>query len=150
MAERRFRRSSGDISFDDDIILDVAEKLGYSPKKISNVFAAVFMNIRKHIKDPEIHGIYMPNMGHFSFKVEYARYDVAAYDVYKKRFKLSSVKRNRMETLRKQVENFDKIYAIKSQGVRAQSIHKFESCLHKYYIRKNFTLEQLEEFVNSY
>lgn len=150
MSERKFRRSPGDIAFDDDIILDVAEELGFTPKQISNVFSSVFLTVKKSIKNPEVHGFYVPFLGFMSFKVEYARRTLEAYDRFKNNGPVSSVKRERMETLREQVSNFDQIFDIKSQGIRPNCMHKYKSAIHAGTIRKNYTLEELEELVNSY
>jgi hypothetical protein len=150
MAERKFRRSPGDIAFDDDIILDVAEELGYTPKQISHIYASVFLTIRKYIKNPNTHGFYVPFLGFMSFKVDYARRKVEAYDKFRANHPVSSTMREKMETLREQVENFDKIYAVRSQGIKPNCHHKYPSVIHAWNIRKNYTLEELEELVNSH
>jgi hypothetical protein len=150
MASRKFRRSQGDIAFDDDIILDVAEELGFTTQQISHVFAAIFKDIRKIIKNPEVHGFYLPHLGYMNFKSEYARKELERFDNQKKLYPVSSLKRERMNTLRTQVENFDKFYKEKvSPDMSVKCPHKYKSIIQCSYIRHNHTLEELEELHNS-
>jgi hypothetical protein len=150
MASRKFRRSQGDIAFDDDIILDVAEELGFTVQQVSHVFASIFKDIRKMIQNPELHGFYLPHLGYMNFKSEYARKELERFDNQKKIYPVSSLKRERMEALRQQVANFDKFFNEKaSPDLSIKCPHKYKSVLHCTYIRHNHTLEELEEIHNS-
>lgn len=150
MGERKFRKSIGSIAFDDDIILAVSEKSGFTPKQVSNVFGAVFIDIKKQAKDPTTHAIRIPHVGNLLFKSEYARNILIRFDKYKAENPVSSRKKERMAVLKKQLANFDKRYEEKCAGEVCKSPHKYKSIMNLFSYRKYMTNEEFEQHINKH
>lgn len=150
MAVRKFNKSYGSIAFDDDIILAVSEKTGFTPQQVSHVFGAVFIDIKKKAKNPETHSIRLPHIGVFLFKSEYARHRLRAFDKYASENPVSNKKKERMRILRKQIENFDRRFEEKTKGVPTASPHKYKGLLNRFMFRKYMKLEEFENTINQH
>lgn len=149
MPPRKRTKSWGDIAFDDDIILNVAEKTGFSEKQVQVVFHFIFFFIKKDIKNPDRHTLRLPHLGLLYIKVEYARHKI---ERIKKREEnggtITRATKDRMERLQYQIDLFDEYYKKYTPEKSKFSVHKYRSTISAYAFTKGMSKAEIEELQN--
>ncbi len=151
MARQKFNRSWGDIAFDDDIILNVAEKTGFTAKQVQIIFNFIFGFIKQDIKNPDRHLLYLPFLGTLYFKVEQARNRLNDYKKLEEKGRIfSRAAKERIKRTTRQVEIFDDFYAMHTKEKKKFSVHKTRRIISNYYYTKMGTPEEVEEAQNGF
>jgi hypothetical protein len=151
MAQRVFRKSEGDIAFDDDIILNVAEKYGFDVKHVALVFGFLFPYIKRETRKPTVLSFRVPNMGYMTFKVERARHIYAAMKKYSETNPVTKAYKTKVLNLGEQIENFYSRF----RKIRDENPDKYILCRTRFNniltlpsYRRGMTLEEYEGYIN--
>lgn len=146
----KFKKSGGDIAYDDDIMAILVEKYGYDEDTVKWAYEFLLKYFVKATKDEDRFSILLPNLGSFIFKAEAARNYVKGQAVLESRgYPMRETAKDRVERFKRKLKVFDKFYEENSKGKSIFTCHKYPSKLHSYYVRRGRTLEELEEYQNT-
>lgn len=137
----------GDIVFSEDIIRNVAAKLGVPERKVKHVFDFLFLHIRKLSKEPDVFSIKIPLVGRLYFSSERMR--LANIDK-EKRDSVSKRQKATHKISKQKVETFENLYKDKAKGGYLRTVHKKRSNLNCFLYTKGMGIKQLEMSQNEY
>jgi hypothetical protein len=146
---KKLYRSWGDISFDDDIILDVIESLNFTEKQITVFYNFLMLHIRELLREDKAVSLRLPHVGTFVFNTAHAQHYVDYLENHAKTNPLSGSQKGRLQRFKERIEIFEAFY----EDVKAKdfvfSPHKTKSFVNSLSFRKGRSLEQLEIDQNS-
>lgn len=135
----------GDIVYSEQIIRNVALKMGIEEGKVKHVFNFIFPHLKMLSKKPDVFSLPLMGLGRIYMCTEKWKKVLLSREQYQR---VSSRQRENHRKLKTKIDKMEQIFADESKGGFMYSYHKKRASISSYFYTQKKTLQELEEIQN--